>query len=240
MAKKKRSRSVKKDITSVIANGKQPSEEMSKARVSRAQRWWELHMMGVPSDVIGSGDNVSAKSVDKELKAYLEHVKEPFGRSDRLRRHIGFSRYLKSIIHDRLLKVIDEDDRNGGMGLKKIKKIEKIDPHAFNPATGKKSGFVKEEEIHHQYLRPESTMLSLMKELREIDRYEATLDGLMAGAVDGDRPTEIVIDVGDFFSSAYQHPKDAPQIPAIDVEALMKRRQLTGKIDEDDGDDIHD
>lgn len=204
--------------------------ELSDVQVATFQRWWERSMMGMSAEQIARMERkqgrtkTRAAEVAAGLKRYALYTADAFGRKERLHRHLAFVRHVKMVMMHRVNKALKDDAQNKGAGLKSIKRVQKVDPNAASKGG---VGAVLEETLTETHTRLDTVLIPLVKELRELDKYEASLSGLMSGYAGIEEPREIEIDIDQFLLGTYQDAGDAPQDKVIDVERVMRDRGLT-------------
>ena len=198
------------------ARKKQPPE-----RLNRWAKWWEWRLIGMSVAQIqkreeNDGKSFSIDSIKMGLDKYADLCADDSGRARRMVQHKSFVDQLRFYASTRVRQIIQQNDRSGGKGIPVESTETKYDANRNIVDTVDKTT--------HELV--DRSMVQWMRFALELDRYSATIDGLLTDVGAGQNVEEITVDVSGFIGTGELEFESSGDVE-IEIEPEPKKEKST-------------
>jgi len=196
---------------------KRSPREMAKAitpeATNRYAKWWEWRLIGMSLPQIqkkekGEGREFNVGQIRRGLDKYADLCADEAGRTRRLAQHKGFVDQLRLYASTRIRQLLGQNEQSGGKGIPHQTMEKKLDSDGRITSTS--------EKTTHEPI--DKSLTNWMRFALELDRYSATIDGLMVDIGANQQVDHISMDLGSFLGNKeLEYDTD---IVEVDIEGL--------------------
>lgn len=191
-------------------SAKRKKKRLDKDKRDRFFTWLHLSMvvqMSVADIVQWEKQQNSATYTQREVTNGLKTAHSMLGdglaRNEMQRRHGELADNSKRRLISEFQRILDMAKQNGGYGITVTETTQ-------DTVGGKTKKITTKTKVQSHI--PE--LVALSREIREWDKFQAMLYGLMTASEIDNAPTKITIDIPGFESAIFTKPEDAPELPA--------------------------
>ena len=164
--------------------------------LNRYAKWWEWRLIGMSIAQIqkkekGEGRDFTPSQIRHGLDRYADICADDAGRGRRLAQHKGFVDQLRLYASTRIRQVMQQNEQSGGKGIAVSSHEKKYDGDGRLVSTTEKSS--------HDPI--DRALTNWMRFALELDRYSATIDGLMIDLNANEQIEHISLDLGSFMGN---------------------------------------